>query len=268
MSMFESSNPALKSAQGAHWGVGAETASIEGVVRNTGILVGVAALFGTIAYVLVPPTQGVLLITALITLGVGLGSAFYLARNPAQSAVVAPIYAVVEGTFLGLCTSLLDTILVQMGITQVIGGSLAFPAVVMTCAAGGSMTLLYAGGLIRPTERFKSIVSTLTLAVFVAYLTMFAISFFGMDFPYLSIQGAIDGGTPALIGLGLNGAILVLASMWFVIDFGQIEEMVEQGAPKSFEWYGAFTLLVTIAWVYYEALKLAFRLAILLNRRD
>ena len=29
-----------------------------------------------------------------------------------------------------------------------------------------------------------------------------------------------------------------------------------------------FALLVTLAWSYYEAVKLAFRLAILLNRRD
>ena len=34
------------------------------------------------------------------------------------------------------------------------------------------------------------------------------------------------------------------------------------------EWYCGFALLVTLAWIYYEAVKLAFRLAILLGNRD
>ena len=37
---------------------------------------------------------------------------------------------------------------------------------------------------------------------------------------------------------------------------------------SSMEWYLGFALLVTLAWIYYEAVKLAFRLAILLGGRN
>ena len=85
--------------------------------------------------------------------------------------------------------------------------------------------------------------------------------------PFLSLGSALRGGREALIGLGLNAAILGLASLWLIIDFGKVEEIVRRGSPKDMEWYGAFALLVTLAWVYYEAVKLCFRVAILLGNR-
>ncbi|MEE9129848.1 MAG: Bax inhibitor-1/YccA family protein [Phycisphaerales bacterium] len=46
------------------------------------------------------------------------------------------------------------------------------------------------------------------------------------------------------------------------------EDVRRAGAPKQMEWYCGFALLVSLAWSYYEAVKLAFRLAILLGNRD
>ena len=34
------------------------------------------------------------------------------------------------------------------------------------------------------------------------------------------------------------------------------------------EWYCGFALLVSLAWIYYESVKLAFRLALLVGNRD
>ena len=64
----------------------------------------------------------------------------------------------------------------------------------------------------------------------------------------------------------LNVLILGVASMWLIIDFGMIETRVAQGGPKSEEWFLAFALIVSLAWVYFEAVKLVFRLVILFNR--
>ncbi|MHC4903968.1 MAG: Bax inhibitor-1/YccA family membrane protein, partial [Planctomycetota bacterium] len=72
----------------------------------------------------------------------------------------------------------------------------------------------------------------------------------------------------ALIGLGINVFILGVASMWLIIDFKLIEDRVAEGGPKYMEWYCGFALLVTLAWIYFEAVKLAFRIAILLGNRD
>ena len=52
------------------------------------------------------------------------------------------------------------------------------------------------------------------------------------------------------------------------MDFGLVEERIRARAPKSMEWYCGFALLVTLGWIYYEAVKLVLRIAILLNNRD
>jgi uncharacterized YccA/Bax inhibitor family protein len=112
------------------------------------------------------------------------------------------------------------------------------------------------------------VLSVATLGIMLTYLVSFVMSLFGASMPFLSIGSAMEGGNAALIGLGINLLVLVVAALWFVVDFRQIEEMVAAGAPKQMEWYGAFGLIVTLAWVYLEALKLAFRLAMLFGRRD
>ena len=46
-------------------------------------------------------------------------------------------------------------------------------------------------------------------------------------------------------------------------DFDIIEEGADRGAPKFMEWYGAFSLMVTLVWLYLEILRLLSKL----NRR-
>ena len=49
---------------------------------------------------------------------------------------------------------------------------------------------------------------------------------------------------------------IVLAALSLVLDFGTIEAGVRAGAPKEFEWYLAFGLMVTLIWLYISILKL------------
>ena len=172
--------------------------------------------------------------------------------------------------FLGAVTSTLDNVLANVlpaeaGFTSV---GLALPAFLITICSCLSMLGLYSAGIIRPTQRFKAIVCTLTGAVMLVYLTMFALSIFGIRMPFLSLSSAFEGGTPALIGLGFSVFTFGLASLWLIIDFGEIEAIVEHGAPRHMEWYGGFILLVTLAWIYYEAVKLIFRLALIFASED
>jgi uncharacterized YccA/Bax inhibitor family protein len=45
-----------------------------------------------------------------------------------------------------------------------------------------------------------------------------------------------------------------------VLDFDYIEQGAEAGAPKYLEWYGAFSLMVTLIWLYLEILRLLAKL--------
>jgi uncharacterized YccA/Bax inhibitor family protein len=45
-----------------------------------------------------------------------------------------------------------------------------------------------------------------------------------------------------------------------VLDFDLIAGFARQGAPKYMEWYGGFSLLVTLVWLYLEILRLLAKL--------
>ena len=58
----------------------------------------------------------------------------------------------------------------------------------------------------------------------------------------------------------------------FPVEEQKIIKYLQKGhidaRPKAMEWVAAFGLIVSLAWVYYEAVKLVFRLAMMFGRRD
>ena len=139
-------------------------------------------------------------------------------------------------------------------------------AFVITAAMAASMLVIYRAGLIRANGTFVAVLSTLTLGIALVYLAQFVLSFFHIDIPGIGLQSALQGGKGAMWGLVINGVILVIASLWLIVDFQGVENAVQMRLGKEYEWYFAFGLMVTLVWIYLEALKLAFRAA-LANRR-
>ena len=243
----------------------ADVATIPGVINKTAMLVAIALIGGMVGGTLVLSMPQLLWISAIAGFVVTLGVYFAIRSNPMRARRIAWFYALVEGFFLGALTITMDTMLESMG--YAVAGGVALQAFVITMGVMLAMLGLYYARILKPTRTLQAVLSTLTLGIMVTYLISFALSFFGIQMPFLSIGSAFGGGTPALIGLGLNVAILGVASLWLIIDFGIIEAQVRDGAPKAMEWYGAFALIVTLAWIYYEAVKLVVRLAILLGHR-
>lgn len=54
--------------------------------------------------------------------------------------------------------------------------------------------------------------------------------------------------------------VVIIASLNLVLDFDFIERGSRAGAPKYMEWYGAFGLMVTLIWLYFEMLRLLGKL--------
>ncbi|HWL06864.1 MAG TPA: Bax inhibitor-1/YccA family protein [Planctomicrobium sp.] len=189
------------------------------------------------------PLVGPLMIGGAIA---GLIFALITTFKPTWAPVTSPIYAVCQGLMLGgvsaMYQSLYDGIVVQ--------------AVFLTLGTLFAMLLAYQSGFIRATEKFKMGVMAATGGIFIAYLAMFALSFFGVQVPYIHGSG--------LIGIGFSLFVVIIAALNLVLDFDFIEQGVERGAPKYMEWYGAFGLLVTLVWLYIEVLRLLGKL----NSRD
>ena len=75
------------------------------------------------------------------------------------------------------------------------------------------------------------------------------------------LDGILDGIVYAgMVGIGFSLVVVGVAAMNLVLDFDFIERGAEVGAPKYMEWYGAFGLIVTLAWLYLELLRLLSKL--------
>jgi uncharacterized YccA/Bax inhibitor family protein len=154
------------------------------------------------------------------------------------SAVTAPIYALLEGLFLGGVSALLD--LRYPGI--------AMQAVGLTFGTLFVLLLAYRSGLIHVTQKFRLGVVAATGGIMVFYLLQMLLGFFGMRFT------SINGAGP--IGIGFSLIVVGVAALNLVLDFDFIEQGVQAGAPKYMEWYGAFGIMVTLVWLYLEILRL------------
>ncbi len=163
--------------------------------------------------------------------------------RPQASPVSAPIYAILEGLFLGSISAIIN---------QQYPG-VAFQAVLLTIGTLFTMLFLYRSGRIRATPRFRRGVMMATGAVFFAYLISFIMSLFGMPVGFMHSAGPL--------GILINLAVIVVAALNLIMDFDFIEKGSQMGAPKFMEWYGAFGLMVTLIWLYIEFLRLLSRFA-------
>lgn len=196
---------------------------------------------------------GLLLSTAIYTYGQGaalpgsylLGSvfgAFIIALitifSPKISPYTSPIYALLEGVVLGAVSLKAD--LHYPGI--------AMQAVLSTSGVFLVMLMLYSNRTIRVNHRFLAGMSAALIGIMVIYLADIILSFFGIRLP------VINDASP--IGIIFSLVVVGVAALSLAIDFHQIEEGVEAGAPKFMEWYSAFGLMISLVWLYLEILRL------------
>lgn len=274
--MWQSSNPVLNSNDSFNQVYGknmfaaerANVTTIPGVVNKTAILTAIAVGAGAVGYSIVLTNFSILLISSLASFVLCMGGFFILRGRPQAAPVIAPIYAIAQGLFLGALTGLIEHILAQQGL-KVVGG-VALQAFIITVSALVSMLALYRAGVIRATNTVKAIVCVGGGAVFLCYVLSWPLALlFGLDLPLIGFGAAMrDSGAMGLLGLGINVVVLGIASLALVMDFALVEEKVDQGAPRYMEWYCGFALLVSLAWIYYEAVKLVVRLAALFGNRD
>ena len=267
--LTESSNPALKHEEAFTPISGVETASVQGVVNKTAMLTAIAFIGGMIGIWIakqIALTMGVLIGWSLGTAVITLVLYFMAVANPMRAVALAPLYALIQGSFLGVFTMLIDNYLASSG--YVVAGGVALQAFVITLAILVSMLTLYYFRILQATPMFTRVVSTLVVGIFIAYALSFVLYLFGVQVPFISVFTTPTSGSGMWIGMGLNLFILLIASLMLIIDFKLVEDHVKAGSPKRIEWFLGFCLLVTLAWIYMESVKLSARIAIMMGNRD
>lgn len=157
-------------------------------------------------------------------------------------AVTTPVYAMLEGLLLGAISALFNKM---------------YPGIVFQAALGTILTIfgmfiLYATKIVKYTETFAKVIFISTFAVAGIYILQWILMLF-----HTSIPGIF---TNSPVGIGFSLLVIVIAAFNLIVDFNFIERFSGQ-APKYMEWYGAFSLMVTIVWLYLEILKLLAKLS-------
>ena len=217
-----------------------EVMTIEGVINKTALLLLLVAGAATWVWTryfqtLDPATVMPYLWAGLI---VGLVAALVTIFLPAWARISAPVYAAAQGLALGAISAFYE---------QQLHG-IVFQAIGLTFGVLAVMLIAYRTGVIKVTDRFRTIVVAATGAIALLYLVSIVLSFFNVSIPFIH-----QGGT---FGIVFSLIVVGIAAMNLALDFDFIQRGVEHGAPKVMEWYAAFGLMVTLIWLYLEILRL------------
>jgi uncharacterized YccA/Bax inhibitor family protein len=178
----------------------------------------------------------------------GLVFAIVLVFKPMWSPFLAPLYALLEGLFIGAISAMYNSAFAELAPNIIIN------AVGLTFGVAAGMYLLYSFRIIKATEKFKSVIIAATVGIGIFYLLVVVLRAFGMEnMPFLH-EGSI-------LGIGFSLFVVAIAALNLILDFDMIEKGAEMGAPKYMEWYGAFGLMVTMVWLYLEILRLLSKIS-------
>ena len=151
----------------------------------------------------------------------------------------APVYAVLEGVFIGGISLVMER--------QFPG--LVLQAVLLTFGVMFALLAAYQSRIIRPSQTFKAVIVGATFGIVIVYLISMVLQlFFHTGIPLIHDSGPV--------GIIFSLVVVGIAALNLVLDFDFIENGVASGAPKWMEWYAAFSLTVTLVWLYIEVLRL------------
>lgn len=219
-----------------------EIMTVNGTLQIT-LLMGLILLVAA-AYVWSRATLGYTDQVAMLS-GIGAIGGFIIALiiSFTRTKYLVPVYAGLEGLFLGGISSIFEA---------------SYPGIVVQTVAGTfaaffSMLILYRANIIRCTDKFRSVIFISTLSIAGIYLISIIGGFFGYTIPQIH--------TSSNIGLLFSVVVVLIAAFNLILDFDFIEQGAQKMLPKDYEWFGAFGLMVTLVWLYLEILKLLAKLS-------
>ncbi len=242
--MFKSSNPAFSTDAFQNFDYAAPqaaTMTVQGTVSKTFLLLAIlsgTALWSWNAAADGGVTQGLIAGAAIGGLIIGLITSF----KPSVAPWTAPVYAALEGVLLGAVSQFVE---------QRYYKGIALQAVALTTGTLFVMLTLYSTRIIRVTEKLRAGIMTALGALMLFYIGTFVLGMIGVKMPAMQNP---------MVGILFSLFVVGLAAFCLLLDFDMIERGAASGAPKSLEWYGAFGLIVSLIWLYFQVLRLLMSL--------
>ena len=237
--MNGSGNPALSEQRMERFESKSNTTimTMGGVLTKIGLTFAVLIIAATFGWLMAPQlitefSTRLLWVGMIALLVVG----FWAAFKPGLLSVL--FYAAIEGVYLGVMSRAFDSI----------WGGIVTQAVLITISIAIGAYFLYAAGLVRVTEKFRSVVSIATFGVLIFIAVEWILSMFLPNFVGITFSGVWG----VLIGL----VIVIVAALNLFSDYAVIDEGIKEGLSKKAEWYVSFGLTVTLIWLYVSVLRL------------
>ena len=183
------------------------------------------------------PSGSVAVLMGAALIGFVLAMVQSFKRTPVPALIVS--YAAFEGVFLGVISSAVSTY---------IGPGVVMQAVMGTMCVFAGVLVAYKMRWIRVNRRFVGFV----MAATIGFLLLMVVNIL------FAVIGGGDGLGFRSGGLGILFGIvgIILGACFLAMDFKQVEDGINFGAPREESWLAAFGLTLTLVWIYLEMLRL------------
>ncbi|MEN8113170.1 MAG: Bax inhibitor-1/YccA family protein [Actinomycetota bacterium] len=216
---------------------GTDRMTIGGTARATGFLLAILLVTAAWGWTIASPTGAQPAWTIFVIIG-----AFVLAIvtifKPRIAVFTAPIYTAAQGVFIGGISKAYEAA----------WGGIVVQAVLATAAVFIVMLVLFVTRTIKVTDKLRSTIIGATLGIALFYLVSIVLALFGVQIPFVW-----EGG---MTGIMFSLLVVGIAAFNLLLDFDLIERGIAMNAPKHMDWYAAFSLMITIIWLYVEILRL------------
>ena len=193
---MRTANPALNNRVFREAGTDSTRMTLQGTVFKTFLLLSlvvISALAPWLAIQAAPETAGALAMGLTLPAAIGgFAVAMLTIWKKHWAAFTSPVYAVLEGVFLGAVSA---------------GFEMRYPGIVvqavgLTFGTLGCLLMAYTSGLIKATENFKLGVVAATGGVMVLYLASFVLGFFGVSISFIHEGGLLGIGFSLFVSIG------------------------------------------------------------------
>ena len=213
MALFQSGNPTLseKIFNRTLTDVNQGTMTVRGAMNKFGfmlLLVVAGAVFTWRQFLTGSPESAQTFM--FVGLFGGLVTGLIISFKPTTARYLAPAYAVLEGLLLGGLS-----MIVNASVGQKMPGIVP-QAVGLTFAVAFAMFLLYNFRIIKPTQKFRAVITASIGGILLFYIAMLILSFFHVRVGFMSWTDASP------LGIGLNIFIIAIAALSLILDFDMI----------------------------------------------
>ncbi|WP_322759721.1 Bax inhibitor-1/YccA family protein [Frankia sp. Cr2] len=209
--------------------------TVDDVVVHTMGLFAITAVTGIAGWAIAPAAPAV----GFVAMFAALALSFVISFSQRLKPSLIVIFAALEGLFVGAVSRYFEDAYSGIVLQALLGTAVVFVA----------MLVAYRSGRLRATPRMTRIVYGSLLGVIMISL---------VDLVIRAVSGShlpvINDASP--LGILFSVAVLVVASLQFILDFDYIERAIASGAPREEAWRAGFGLLVGFVWVYIEMLRL------------